>query len=132
CIPVYPRLYLSNDPDATVVRAAREANSATPARAVERLTVEDGDLPRAREGVPGAVYRGGVKETAFSGVFETVRCLVDAGATVTVHDPLYTADELTALGFEPYTPDVVVDAAIIQTDHPDYRDLAAGDLPGVK
>ncbi len=27
CIPVYPRLYLFNDPDATVVRAAREANA---------------------------------------------------------------------------------------------------------
>ena len=31
CIPVYPRLYLSGDPDATVVRAAREANAAMPA-----------------------------------------------------------------------------------------------------
>ena len=27
CIPVYPRLYLWNDPEATVVRAAREANA---------------------------------------------------------------------------------------------------------
>ncbi|MGN6130467.1 MAG: nucleotide sugar dehydrogenase, partial [Nocardioidaceae bacterium] len=27
CIPVYPRLYLWKDPDATVVRAAREANA---------------------------------------------------------------------------------------------------------
>ena len=33
CIPVYPRLYLWNDPAATVVRAAREAN-AMPAYAV--------------------------------------------------------------------------------------------------
>ena len=33
CIPVYPRLYLSGDPDATIVRAAaREANAAMPAR----------------------------------------------------------------------------------------------------
>ena len=34
CIPVYPRLYLWNDPDATVVRAAREANAAMPAYTV--------------------------------------------------------------------------------------------------
>ena len=27
CIPVYPRLYLHNDPDATIVAAAREANA---------------------------------------------------------------------------------------------------------
>ena len=37
CIPVYPRLYLWNDPDATVVRAAREANAAMPAYAVDLL-----------------------------------------------------------------------------------------------
>ena len=35
CIPVYPRLYLWNDPDATVVRAAREANAAMPEYAVD-------------------------------------------------------------------------------------------------
>ena len=30
CIPVYPRLYLHTDPDATIVRAAREANMTMP------------------------------------------------------------------------------------------------------
>ena len=30
CIPVYPRLYLWNDPSATVVRAAREVNESMP------------------------------------------------------------------------------------------------------
>ncbi|MFD0851846.1 nucleotide sugar dehydrogenase, partial [Actinomadura adrarensis] len=30
CIPVYPRMYLWNDPTATVVRSAREANAAMP------------------------------------------------------------------------------------------------------
>ena len=30
CIPVYPRMYLWNDPTATVVSAAREANTAMP------------------------------------------------------------------------------------------------------
>ena len=34
CIPVYPRLYLWNDPAATVVRAARETNAAMPAYVV--------------------------------------------------------------------------------------------------
>lgn len=36
CIPVYPRLYLAGDPDATVVSAARAANAAMPAYAVSR------------------------------------------------------------------------------------------------
>ena len=40
--------------------------------------------------VLGAAYRGGVKETAFSGVFPLVRRLAEGGAAVGVHDPLYT------------------------------------------
>ena len=34
CIPVYPWFYLAGDPEATIVRAARTANSAMPERAV--------------------------------------------------------------------------------------------------
>jgi hypothetical protein len=80
CIPIYPRMYLWNDPAATVVRAAREANSAMPDYAVELLA---------------AAYRGGVKETAFSGVFPTVEALRERGAIPYVSDPMYTAEELT-------------------------------------
>ena len=79
CIPVYPRLYLSGDPDATVVRAAREANAAMPAHVVGRLAERLGDLAGLRVAVLGAAYRGGVKETAFSGVFDTVRALRGPG-----------------------------------------------------
>lgn len=132
CIPVYPRLYLSNDPDATVVRAAREANTAMPAHAVARLAAEYGDLSGARVVVLGAAYRGGVKETAFSGVFDTVSHLLDAGATVSVHDPLYSDNELRALGFEPHTLGTEVDAAIIQTDHSNYGSLSPSDLLGAR
>ncbi len=87
CIPVYPRLYLSNDPDATVVRTAREANERMPAEVVRRLAELHGGLLGQRVVILGASYRGGVKETAFSGVFPTQRALVGAGAEVRVHDP---------------------------------------------
>ena len=40
-----------------------------------------GDLTGKRVAVLGAAYRGGVKETAFSGVFATVEALRGAGAT---------------------------------------------------
>ena len=69
CIPVYPRLYLWNDPDATVVRAAREANAGMPDYTIGLLEGAHGDLAGQTVGVLGAAYRGGVKETAFSGVF---------------------------------------------------------------
>jgi nucleotide sugar dehydrogenase len=131
CIPIYPRFYLWNDPEATVVRAAREANAAMPAYAVALLESAYGDLAGARVAVLGASYRGGVKETAFSGVFPVVAALSERGAKVAVHDPMYSDDELSRLGFSPYHFDEPVDAAIVQTDHAEYRDLGPDALPGV-
>jgi nucleotide sugar dehydrogenase len=132
CIPVYPRMYLWNDPDAEVVRVARAANAAMPEYAVKLLEQEHGGLSGARVAVLGVAYRGGVKETAFSGVFPAVEALKARGAVVLVADPMYTEEEISALGFEPYTPGSPVDAAIIQTDHREYRKLGPDELPGVK
>ena len=132
CIPVYPRLYLSNAPDATIVRAAREVNAAMPVHTVGLLASAYGDLTGARVVVLGAAYRGGVKETAFSGAFPTVAELVARGAVVTVHDPLYHDAELRALGFQPHTLGTDVDAAVVHTDHAAFIDLSASDLPGVQ
>ena len=132
CIPVYPRLYLWNDPEATIVRAARERNASMPAFAVGVLEGLHGDLSGQRVVVLGASYRGGVKETAFSGVFPVVDTLRARGATVLVHDPLYEDVELEKLGFTPYPQGAPVDAAIVQTDHAAYRELTPADLPGVR
>lgn len=81
--------------------------------------------------VLGAAYRGGVKETAFSGVFPTVDALRARGARPYVCDPMYTAAELTALGLPAYD-DQAVTAAVIQADHPEYRSLTPADLPSVR
>ena len=132
CIPVYPRLYLWSDPDASVVRAAREANMAMPAYTVGLLQGALDDLSGARVLVLGASYRGRVKETAFSGVFPTVDALRAAGAEVAVHDPLYSADELAALGLPPYQAGTAVDAVIVQADHPEYATFEIGDAPGAR
>ncbi|TFD50796.1 nucleotide sugar dehydrogenase [Cryobacterium frigoriphilum] len=132
CIPVYPRLYLWNDPDATVVRAAREANAAMPEYSAALLEREHGPLAGATILILGAAYRGGVKETAFSGVFPTRDSLAARGARVVVHDPLYRDDELVALGLSPYHLGEPVDAAIVQADHAEYRTLTPADLPGIR
>lgn len=132
CIPVYPRLYLSTDPDADIVRVARQLNASMPERLVAQAEGILGDLSGLRAVVLGAAYRGGVKETAFSGVFPTVEALRARGAEVVVHDPLYTDEELRRLGFEPYDLGGPVDLAILQTDHADYRELSPAQLPGVK
>jgi nucleotide sugar dehydrogenase len=131
CIPVYPRLYLWNDPTATVVRAAREANAAMPSYAVDLLAAAVGDLTGVGVLVLGASYRGGVKETAFSGVFGTVDELRKRGAVPYVSDPMYSSEELTAHHLPPYEGQDL-GAAILQADHAEYRDLTSDDLPGVK
>jgi UDP-N-acetyl-D-mannosaminuronate dehydrogenase len=73
-----------------------------------------------------------VKETAFSGVFDAVAALEKRGAEVLVHDPLYSDAELDKLGFAAYHVGEPVDAAVVQADHAEYRDLTAADLPGIK
>jgi UDP-N-acetyl-D-mannosaminuronate dehydrogenase len=82
--------------------------------------------------VLGACYRGGVKETAYSGVFATVSALRRHGAVPLVHDPLYSAEELAGLHLDPYLPMTHVDAAVVQADHAEYAELSTTDLPGVR
>ena len=131
CIPIYPRMYLWNDPNATVVRAAREANAEMPSHSVDRLEAVFGSVKGKKVVVLGAAYRGGVKETAFSGVFPTVSELQQRGATAVVHDPMYTDDELRHEGFEPFHFGEKADAAILQADHAEYLQLSEKELPGV-
>ena len=132
CIPIYPRFYLWNDPKATVVAAARAANTLMPAHAVNLLVQELGKLSGKTVAVLGISYRGGVKESAFSGVFPTVAALKEQGATVVVNDPMYTEDEIKSLGFTPYKIGGPVDGMILQADHAEYKKLTSADFPGIK
>ena len=132
CIPIYPRFYLWNDPEATVVRSAREANAKMPEHAVSLLSGALGDLKGKKVAVLGVSYRGGVKESAFSGVFGTVTALKSRGAEVVVNDPMYSDEEIAALGFTPYAIGENVDAVILQADHKEYKGLSKNDFPGVK
>ena len=99
---------------------------------VSTLAQIHGSLKSAKVVVLGASYRGGVKETAFSGVFPTVDALKAEGAEVFVHDPMYTDEELKKYGFTPYHYGDAIDAAVIQADHKEYADLTSAKLPGIK
>ena len=123
CIPIYSQFYLWNDPDARIVGAAREVNQGMPSYGVDLLEKKHGLLSGQRVAVLGATYRGGVKDTSFSGVFAIVAALQEKSATVYVHDPMYSADEIRSLGFEPYILGQSIDAAIIQADHKEYESL---------
>lgn len=132
CIPVYPRLYLSTDPDASVVRTARQFNAGMPRYVVSRVEEVLGPLGGQDVVVLGASYRGGVKETAFSGVFDTVKQLEERGANVLVHDPMYSDQEIEGFGWTPYHLGEPVDAAVVQADHAEYKEISPADFPGVK
>ena len=131
CIPVYPRFYLTGHPDAQLVKTARRVNEAVPARVVETVAARLGGLRDRRVLVLGASYRGGVKETAYSGVFPLVEQLRARGATAVVADPMYDDDELIRLGLDPWEGGQI-DAAIIQADHREYALLGPADLPGAR
>ncbi|MBC9936610.1 MULTISPECIES: nucleotide sugar dehydrogenase [unclassified Leucobacter] len=132
CIPVYPRLYLSTDPHADIVRTARNYNASMPEYVITRVEAAIGDLAGMRVAVLGAAYRGGVKETAVSGVFPTVEALRRRGASVTVHDPLFSDVELQGFGFNAHHLGDSADIVILQADHALYRELGPADFPGIR
>ena len=132
CIPVYPRFYLAGDPSAVLPMAARKINEAQPDRIVARLEAMIGTLNNKTVAVLGAAYRGGVKEMAFSGVFAVANAIELRGGRCVVHDPLFDDGELRSVGFEPYAMGALVDAAVVQTDHGEYRNLKPADLPGCR
>lgn len=132
CIPIYPQMYLWNDPSATIVRAAREANRAMPAYCVDLLEKNIGSLQGLRVVILGAAYRGGVKETAFSGVFDVRDTLESRGANVVVHDPMYSDEELAKNSLTAYHFGEPVDAVILQANHSEYNSISATDFPGAR
>lgn len=130
CIPVYPRFYLQGDPEAQLVAAARVVNERMPEHAID-LLARDLELRGARVLILGAAYRGGVRETAFSGVFPLVTGLRERGAVPQVVDPLYDADALAALELPAWDGEPV-DGAVLQADHAEYRALRPEQVPGVR
>jgi UDP-N-acetyl-D-glucosamine dehydrogenase len=127
CIPVYPRFLLASDADARLPLTAREINERMPAYAADLL----GDVDGKRVLILGVAYRGGVKETAFSGAFALRDALAARGATVLAADPMFGDDELRGHGFTAWDGASDVDAAVVQADHAQYATFAAADLPGV-
>ena len=132
CIPVYPRLFLTNSPDALIPAAARAANLSMPQHCIDRVSKVLGGLNGRTVAVLGLTYRGGVKEVAFSGAFPLAEAIRAAGGSALVHDPLYTSAEIRELGLDVYELGGACDAAVIQADHRLYADLQPGDLPGVQ
>jgi nucleotide sugar dehydrogenase len=123
CIPIYPQFYLWNDPKATIVRAAREANKGMPDFYVSQLEEEMGTLRNKSILVLGVSYREKVKEVAFTGAYSVQDALKSRGAIPFFIDPLYTNTELEELGFETSFKDSEIDGVILHTAHEEFLDF---------
>lgn len=132
CIPVYPRLYLSTDHSGGVVHAGRKLNAEMPQRIIEVFASRIGDLRGVNVLILGIAYRPGVKESAFSGVFDLVLELERVGATASVIDPLYSHEEVLELGLTPYDPRIPPKALILHTDHKEFLILKQDEFPEVE
>jgi UDP-N-acetyl-D-mannosaminuronate dehydrogenase len=107
----------------SIPRYARRINDSMAQYTVERLQGAIGSLERQSVLILGVAYRGNVKETAFTSAKLLQDALLASGAAVYVDDPLYSADELQALGYTPLTPDVEgqIRAIVVQADHKAYH-----------
>jgi len=132
CIPIYPQMYLWNDPTAEVVRVAQETNWSMPEHYIQMLEDAHGSLKGETVLVLGASYRGDVKETAFSGVFAVVDALRRRGANCWVTDPYYTPKELSDLGLPSEGRISDVSAIVIQANHVEYLSLKVERFPALR
>ncbi len=131
CIPVYPKFYMASDTECDLPAVSVEMNESMPVRVIQMVKDEISSLDGKRVAILGAAYRGGVKETAFSGVFPLAVEIEKQGGIPVVHDPMYSANELKELGLLSFDLKEHCDVAIVQADHEIYAELTVDDLPGV-
>jgi UDP-N-acetyl-D-mannosaminuronate dehydrogenase len=102
---------------------------------VERLEAAlEGGLAGKTVLVLGLAYRGGVKEAELSSALLVAEALRHKGANVLVHDPLFTPDEIAALGLtaSELPPRGEIDAVVLQAGHREYASLDFAALKGCR
>lgn len=112
---MYPHFYLSTDPKATIVKAARTQNSEMPNYYLNKIRKKVNSLKGLKILIIGLAYRPGVKETAFSGALNLVELIEAEEGAAFVEDPLYSNKELLALGLKPLDRKEEIDFIIIHT-----------------
>ncbi len=135
CIPVYPyflfsgveeadlRTHGSELPMLLLPRYARRINDSMAEYAAHRIEVEIGSLAQQSVLILGVAYRGNVRETAFTSARLLRDALLEHGAKVYVDDPLFSEEELHALGYTPFAIGLEdeIQAIILQADHKAYQ-----------
>jgi len=135
CIPVYPyfllaglrdrrtQIYDSEPCMLMLPRYARRINDAMAEYAVRRIEAVVGSLAHQCVLILGVAYRGDVHEVGFTSAKLLRDTLLERGATVYVDDPLFSEDELRALGYTPLAAERASEicAIILQANHQAYH-----------
>lgn len=122
CTPVYP-YFLINEArlrgiEVELAEVARKINNAQPRKVLNKL----GDVRGKKCLILGVSFRPQVKESAYSPVFALATELEIRGAVVSVHDPLYSDEEILGLGLTPGRMDDA-EILVLNTAHDSYLDL---------
>lgn len=129
CTPIYP-YFAIRDAERRGMRLpfaehAREVNDGQAAHLLDRLEKKWGRIAGRKVLVLGLGFRPEVKEHLCSPAFLLREELARRGATVRLHDPHYTPEEIRAHGFEPQSRvgEPWAEAIVLNTAHAAYRDL---------
>jgi perosamine synthetase len=132
CTPVYP-YFLMNDAarrgvSAELAGASRLINDQQPAFMIDQVEENWGLLKQQKVLILGLAFRPQVKESICSPAFLLRDELIRRGAQVYLQDPLYTADELSAYGFEAWTEKRLPPVVILNTAHNQFKQMQLNDL----
>jgi UDP-N-acetyl-D-mannosaminuronate dehydrogenase len=110
-------------PPLQLPRHARQINDRMAAYTVQRIESVAGSLTDQGVLMLGVAYRGNVREVAFTSARLLQEELVKRGAVVYAHDPLFTDDELRALGYTPLADgdETAIQAIVLQANHRAYQ-----------
>ncbi|RMF06288.1 nucleotide sugar dehydrogenase [Candidatus Woesearchaeota archaeon] len=132
CAPVYPYFIINEGKRIgsriTLAEEARKINDEMAKYATGLLAKELGGLKEKRVLILGLAFRENVKETAFTTTRFIIDNLLEEGARVLLHDPLFSKEEI-----EEWAPFCEmgkdkIDAAIMQAYHREYQDMDFGVL----
>lgn len=134
CTPVYPYFLIRDGQrkraPVTLAERSRWINDRQVSYMLDRLERAWAPLRGKRVLILGLGFRANVKEHTLSPAFLLREELEKRGAEVSLHDPLYTNEEIRGHGFTSggFSGGTAPEAIILNTAHPPYAELDFGDL----
>ncbi len=126
CTPVYPYFLIENfkqqSLDFSLAATGRGINEGMPSYALQSLLPQ---LKRKKVLLLGLSFRSQVKEDARSIAYAVRDLLMEQNVSCSLHDPLYSKEEIEEKGFE-YCGDIYqsdAEAIVIITMHGEYRHI---------